>query len=246
MSATTTKNEICRLLVEDPDLAEAIPPNRRGLAMQELTADCIRLPAGPWRTPKHTENGALGLIVLEGLIIRHVDIDGRLGIELLGETDLLRPWQGADAAMIPLLSEWTVLQPAKLARLDNHFALQFARYPELVGRLLERSLRRSRHLATNLAIVHQPRVDIRLRLLLWHLAGRWGRVRRDGVFVPIKLTHAMLAHLVAARRPTVTSALSDLSRRGLVRALDDGWMLYGEAPTFVEGNGTRQRSALND
>ena len=67
-------------------------------------------------------------------------------------------------------------------------------------------------------------------MLLWHLAGRWGRVRSDGAIVPLRLTHAVLAELVAARRPTVTSALSDLSRRGLVTAFHDGWLLYGALP----------------
>jgi DNA-binding GntR family transcriptional regulator len=40
----------------------------------------------------------------------------------------------------------------------------------------------------------------------------------------------VLADLVAARRPTVTSALSDLSRRGLVRAVGEGWLLSGPPP----------------
>jgi hypothetical protein len=68
-----------------------------------------------------------------------------------------------------------------------------------------------------LAIVHQARVDVRLHMLFWHLAARWGRVRADGVALPLRLTHSVLAELVAARRPTVTSALTDLARRGLVR-----------------------------
>jgi CRP-like cAMP-binding protein len=89
---------------------------------------------------------------------------------------------------------------------------------------------RSRQLAVNMAIVHQARVDVRLHLLFWQLAGRWGRVRSDGVVVPLRLTHTVLADLVAARRPTVTSALSDLSRRGLVRAISDGWLLSGPPP----------------
>jgi hypothetical protein len=40
----------------------------------------------------------------------------------------------------------------------------------------------------------------------------------------------VLAELVAARRPTVTSALSDLARRGLVRHVDDVWLLSGDPP----------------
>jgi len=52
----------------------------------------------------------------------------------------------------------------------------------------------------------------------------------------------VLADLVAARRPTVTTALSELTRRGLVRTDGETWVLPGEAPsdllTFAhEGTG---------
>jgi CRP-like cAMP-binding protein len=100
---------------------------------------------------------------------------------------------------------------------------------------MARTVQRSRHLAVNLAIVHQARVDVRLHMMLWYLAGRWGRVRGDGIAVPIRLTHAVLADLVAARRPTVTSALTDLAKQGLVRPVDDGWLLAGEPPGELAG-----------
>jgi hypothetical protein len=220
------------LLDEDPDLAEALPPSRRERAADELVTPCMSFPTGPWSLPQLDPPG-VGLIVLKGVLLRHVAIDGRLGLELLGESDLVRPWLGADAQMISLEDEWSVLSAAKLAWLDERCASVLARYPELVSKLLERATRRSSHLVTNLAIVHQPRVDHRLRLLMWHLAGRWGRVRTDGVFLPLKLTHALLADLVAARRPTVTSALSDLSRRGVLRHADDGWLLLGDPPASI-------------
>jgi RNA polymerase sigma factor (sigma-70 family) len=78
--------------------------------------------------------------------------------------------------------------------------------------------------------VHQPRVDMRLHMLCWHLADRWGRVRADGTIVPLRLSHSVLADLVAAGRPTVSSALSDLAERELVRPLDEGWLRSGEPP----------------
>ena len=40
---------------------------------------------------------ALGLLVLDGLIIRRVGVAGRFGAELLGDGDLLRPWEREDA-----------------------------------------------------------------------------------------------------------------------------------------------------
>ena len=40
----------------------------------------------------------------------------------------------------------------------------------------------------------------------------------------------MLSDLVAARRPTVTTALAELYRQELVRGLPRGWLLLGEPP----------------
>jgi len=77
----------------------------------------------------------------------------------------------------------------------------------------------------HLAIINQPRVDGRLHMLLWHLAGRWGRVLAGAVLLALRLTHSLLADLVAARRPTVTSALSALAQQGLVQWTRDGWVL---------------------
>jgi CRP-like cAMP-binding protein len=81
-----------------------------------------------------------------------------------------------------------------------------------------------------MAIVHQPRTHLRLHMLLWHLAGRWGRVTTDGIVIGLRLTHTLLADLVAARRPTVTVALAELERSELVRRVDGGLLLLGEPP----------------
>ena len=93
-----------------------------------------------------------------------------------------------------------------------------------------------------MAIVHQPRVDVRLHMLFWQLADRWGRVRSDGISVPLRLTHTVLAELVAARRPTVTSALSELADRGVLRAVDGAWLLSGEPPGELLECGEPSRS----
>jgi CRP/FNR family transcriptional regulator, cyclic AMP receptor protein len=221
---------LCHVLVEDPDLAEAVPGERRDQAIEDCTAPELSLSSGPWANDFPIASDAIGFIVLEGMLFRRVAIDGRFAVELLGECDLLRPWQVEDAPMLPLKAQWAVLEPTRLALLDVSFTRQLARYPELAGRLFERAVRRSRRLVVNMAIIHQARVDDRLHLLFWHFAGRWGRVRGDGVLLPLRLTHTVLADLVAARRPTVTSALSDLNRRGLVRAIDEGWLLLGDPP----------------
>jgi hypothetical protein len=59
------------------------------------------------------------------------------------------------------------------------------------------------------------------------LADRWGRVRPDGVAVELRLSHSVLADLVAAQRPSVTASLGTLAEQGHLRPLPGGWLLYG-------------------
>jgi CRP-like cAMP-binding protein len=181
----------------------------------------------------------IGLLVLEGMLLRRVHLHDRVGAELLGRGDLLRPWQRADDALasVPRRSEWEVLRPARLAVLDVDFVRRVEGYPELIGELTGRAILRSRHLAVNMAIVHQPKVEARVHMLLWDLADRWGKTRPDGVFVPIRLTHEVLAALVAARRPTVTLALRELERSGVATRVAGGWLLHGGPPSELPALG---------
>jgi CRP-like cAMP-binding protein len=222
----------CQVLREDPWLLEAVPPAARARAVHECVAATLKLPRGRWdAAPAGPPVGGIGLMVIRGLLLRRVGVEGRFGAELLGEGDLLRPWHGEDAQpAFAHTTGWRALAPTELAVLDRRAAYRMARYPEVTGRLVARAIERTRHLSINMAIVHQPRVEIRLHMLLWHLASRWGRVRADGVFLPLRLTHAVLADLAAARRPTVTGALSELGRQGLVISAERGWLLRGDPP----------------
>jgi CRP/FNR family transcriptional regulator, cyclic AMP receptor protein len=221
----------CHVLREDPELAEAIPLDRRDQAIEECTAPQLLLQPGPWSGRGSLGfRGGIGVLVLDGLMIRRVGIDGRFGAELIGEGDLLRPDEENISPLLPLTTKWSIVAPTRVAALDGGFEARLAIYPELARGLIARAIQRSKNLAVNMAIVHQARVDVRLHMLLWHLAARWGRVRSDGTALQLRLTHAVLADLVAARRPTVTTALSELTRRGLVRTDGETWLLFGDAP----------------
>jgi CRP-like cAMP-binding protein len=223
---------ICQVLREDPELAERVPPADRPQAIEHCIARAARIPRGDWTHQRAAAlRDGIGLLALEGLLIRRVGVDGRFGAELLGKGDLLQPWQGQDMPS-PLgeTTERRVLEPMRVALLDEPAARRLARYPGLIGGLVGRALERSGNLAVNMAIVHHARVEVRLHMLFWHLADRWGRVRSDGIAMRLPLTHSVLADLVAARRPTVTSALSELAKRGLVRLVDRTWLLSGEPP----------------
>ena len=76
-----------------------------------------------------------------------------------------------------------------------------------------------------------PNVQDRIVAILRSLAQVCGRVRRDGVLIPLRLTHTRLGEMTAARRPTVSLALRDLASAGVVVRLPEGWLLTADAQT---------------
>jgi CRP/FNR family transcriptional regulator, cyclic AMP receptor protein len=234
---TLAKIESIQLLRHDPDLAEFLQGDRLEQARNDLVTRVVGFEPGNWAPLERFGDlpKGLGLLVLDGLIIRRVGLGGRYGSELLGDGDLLRPWQDEDPGPLPLRTgRWKVLRKGRLAILDYDFAVRVARYPELISCLLSRAVRRSRYMTATMAILHQPRIDTRLHMLLWELAVRWGNVSREGVRLPVRLTHATLAELVAARRPTVTKALGELAENDLVTWTGDHWLLKGSPPAELE------------
>ena len=77
------------------------------------------------------------------------------------------------------------------------------------------------------AISCQPQLEVRLVLLLWHLAARWGRVEPTGIRLWLPLTHRLLGQLVAAERPSISHALRGSPKRDRHRHAGD-WHLHGQ------------------
>jgi CRP/FNR family transcriptional regulator, cyclic AMP receptor protein len=226
---------LCHVLVSDPELAADLDERRLQRAQRECLAMEVVVDEGYW-TPEDSEGeaarGGIGLLILDGLVVRRVGTGARYGAELLGPGDLLRPWEhdGEDATL-PFDTRFRVIERLHLAVLDPKATARIAPYPEVVAALVGRAMNRARHLAVNMAIAHHPRVDRRLLLLLWHLADRWGRVTSDGVRIPMRLTHTLLADLVAARRSSVTAAFALLEHDGHLSRHDNVIVLHGEPPT---------------
>ena len=82
----------------------------------------------------------------------------------------------------------------------------------------------------HLAVCHIVGVEVRLLIVLWHFADRWGRMSTAGVKLPLPLSHGLLAGIVGARRPTVSTALGALRDQGLVERTEGGWLLRGDPP----------------
>lgn len=223
----------CQLLLEDADLCSTIARSQQERAIAHCVAPALSIRRGRWNAEQmNVMADGIGLLVLDGLLIRRVGVDGRFGAELLGAGDLLRPWQGEDIySALPHTTGWRVLEPARMAVLDGGIAARLALYPPLTGALAARALNRARRLALMMAVIHHPRIATRLHMLLWHLADRWGRVRPDGVAVEMRLSHSLLADLIAAQRPSVTGALGTLADQGVVQPLTGGWLLCGDPPS---------------
>ena len=225
---------LAHVLVRDPDLAGELAGERLRKAERDLIAPTVIAFEGPWEPEGEGEGvrGGIGLLLLEGLIVRRVGQVGRYGAELLGPGDLMRPWQhdGEDVTL-PFGTTFQVIEQSLLAQLDLRFAARAAPYPEVTSALIGRAMQRSRTLAVNMAIAHYPRIDRRLLLFLWHLADRWGRVTPEGIRIPLRLTHTLLADLVASRRPSVTTAFTQLEREGHLIRHDNDIVLQGEPPS---------------
>jgi CRP/FNR family transcriptional regulator, cyclic AMP receptor protein len=227
------------VLAEDRGLGAQLPTEELTAATQHLVAAELRLPEGPWRVehPLGDTPGDLGFLVVDGLLSRDVRVGRHACAELLGPGDVLRPWDGDEGGGAPVRHEsaWRTLQAARLAVLDARFAGLAGRFPPVVAELMSRTLRRSRDLALLLAIAGMPRLDARLLAALWHLADRWGHVGAEGTLLPVRLTHETLAGLVGAQRPSVTTALRALERRGALRRdARGGWLLLGDPPGDAE------------
>jgi CRP/FNR family cyclic AMP-dependent transcriptional regulator len=233
------------VLDHDAGLAEAVHSGRRAAARAASHVTVVRVPRGAWDANEEAERcrGGHGLLVLDGLLIRRVAIDQHYGAELLGPGDPISPLEYAGAASsVAIESAWNVIEPLELAVLDRFWSFRMAAHPEVAIELASRGVRRSRRLANTLAISQQRRLELRLDLLLWELADRYGRPTVDGMSLDLPISHELLAQLAVARRPSVTTALARLRRDGRVERHHGGWLLHGEAPTLDEPAASRAQS----
>jgi CRP/FNR family transcriptional regulator, cyclic AMP receptor protein len=225
---------VVAVLDRDADLARDIGSDQLAQARQASHASVLSLGTGPWAAEAESEpaRGGFGLLVLEGLLVRDVGVDGRYGAEVLGPSDLLRPWDyDGNDPLVPVTATWRVIAPVRLAVLDARWAVRMSSWPSVGCELAGRGVMRSRRLVMMLAIAQQPRLDLRLWMLLWELAERYGTVHGDGVHLHAPLTHESLAHLASARRPSVSSALSRLIERGVLERRRSTWILRGGPPS---------------
>jgi CRP/FNR family cyclic AMP-dependent transcriptional regulator len=234
--------DLIRVFEHDPELLADLDPQvaqhlRRRLAARRGWAE-----PGRWEPVFAADEipGHLGLLVVDGLLVRTVTLAGRECSEVVGPGDLVRPWDGEDTtASVASESAWRVLQPATFAVLDRAFATRVARWPTITAQIVGRATRRCRTLVHQASIAYVRHADTRVLLALWQLADRWGKVTPAGVRVPVPLTHQLLGEITCLQRPTVSSAVSRLTEAGAIsRAPEGDWLLHSDPPAHDDARPT--------
>jgi CRP/FNR family cyclic AMP-dependent transcriptional regulator len=224
------------LLDLDDDLAEEVEVRMRLSAHQHATARLLDAESGECDLSSwfaRVDRGP-GLFIVDGLLAVDTRVVDRTTTELLGSGDLLQPPGRHDDDLVERETVWRALAPSRLALLDTDFAERVRSWPQILNALFRRAERRSDDLDMIRAISCQPRLDVRLVLLLWHLAARWGRVEPTGLRLTLPLTHRLLGQLVAAERPSISHALRRLSQAGIVTGAAGDWHLHGAVETHLE------------
>ena len=121
-----------QLLEADPELARGLDPHRIREVSQRLYARVVEIPRGSWCPAEALRNGSqpIGLLVLDGLLVREATVGDHPSAELLGPGDLLRAWDDGDAeVLLPRSVRWTALTDARVAVIDHALAVRAAQWP---------------------------------------------------------------------------------------------------------------------
>ncbi|MGZ4251050.1 MAG: helix-turn-helix domain-containing protein [Solirubrobacteraceae bacterium] len=212
------------LLEADPDLVASITTEERRL-LAAIWLPVVNLPAEAFdMTSLFERHEAFGMIVLDGLLMHHMQIGAQPGLRILSTGDVV-PARDAPTSELIVGAVWRARSNTSVAMLGREFVLGVAHAPTLLVSLGAQMAEQTERLTIQLMISQLPRVEDRLLAMLWLLAESFGHVTPAGIAMPLILTHEVLGGLVGARRPTVSLALRSLADAGALRHEDRGWLL---------------------
>jgi len=118
----------------DAELAELLVDSERERARREALTRERHLSTGKWDAASAIQPDIhhRGFLIIDGLLTREVEVLGRRCVELLGPGDVLRPWQwDPDGSHVHAEVGWVVLEPTRLAVLDNGLVVRMTPWPQL-------------------------------------------------------------------------------------------------------------------
>jgi CRP/FNR family cyclic AMP-dependent transcriptional regulator len=207
------------LLELDPTLGAALTARQRELARRDLVVQTRIIEAGD-RIELASLKAPLAVLVVDGVLGLKTQAGHGRALEVLIAGSLCRPDEDnptsfVDSSLLPLAR-------TKLALLDE----RVCRWAPIMSEIVSRLCQRTRSAQAQKALDSQSGLDCRVLFCLWHIAERCGRCREEGIEVPLPLTHELLAEILGAARPSVTTALTRLAKAGAVtRTHDRGWLL---------------------
>ena len=122
------------LLREDPDLGSGLTETELADARDVLVAPAVTLAPGPWKGADANLRGGLAkatMLVLDGLLLSDTVLARCPSAELIGTGDVLSsPDRRAHPeTLLPVDVELTVLEPTRVALLDERVQQASARWP---------------------------------------------------------------------------------------------------------------------
>jgi CRP/FNR family cyclic AMP-dependent transcriptional regulator len=213
----------------DDELAEEFDVRGRIAVRQLATARVLQVDVGECDLASSFQRARRGpgLLIIDGLVACETCTGDRVAAELVGAGDLLQAPTLPTDELLQRTCHWRALRPTRLALLDAEFVDRVRPFPQVVRALLSRAYRRSAELDVLRAITSQPRLEVRLVLVLWHLAARWGRVEPASVRLCLPLTHRFLGQMVGAERPSISHALKRLAQAGVLSGSAGDLRLHG-------------------
>src|SRR4051794_23703787 len=125
MPDTDPTHELLRL---DPDLGHSLAPEHWQAARRDLRVRVVPIESGSWDPDRigAMRTGAIGLLVLDGVLMRELNVHDAPSAELLGPGDLIRGGQssGPQHELLPAAVRWSAFGRASVAVLDRRIALE--------------------------------------------------------------------------------------------------------------------------
>jgi CRP-like cAMP-binding protein len=229
-------DQLACLLELDPDLGRELGDADFEQARAACRPRLVRVAAGlvDVSAARDGRSAPVGFLIIDGMVCREVRLRDHHVIELLGPGDVLQP-SPREAQSTPVVGPTiTVVRDLLAAELGTAFVRCAAKWPELLGGVLDRIDQQHQRLVAQELVVHLRRADERLLVMLWLLANRWGYVTPEGIHLRFRLTHDVLGQLIAAQRSTVTLALRALERNEtVIRMAGGGLLLTAKAERAV-------------